>query len=119
MSKAKKPKAYTLTRDKKVIGLYVRTTAAGVSAYVFDRRVNGESRRVTIGRVDDWKLEAARIEARRLATQYDQGIDPRVTAATERAQAEAKRIEGQRHTHTVAAVWAAYIEDRKAAYDAK
>jgi integrase len=64
-------------------------------------------------------LEAARVEARRLATEYDQGNDPRVTAATQRAHAEAARIEGQRHTHVVATVWAAYIADRKAAFDAK
>jgi integrase len=118
MSKAKKqPIAYEMEWDDNVIGLAVRTMKkTGVSAYVFERRVNGVSRRVTIGRagVKEWSLKAARVEARRLATQYDQGLDPKVTAAAERAAAEAKRIEGERHTHAVAAVWAVYIEANKA-----
>ena len=109
----KKPLLYTLAKDSKVTGLYVRTTAAGVAAYVFDRRVNGESRRVTIGRVGEWKLKAARIEARRLATEYDKGKDPRIEAAAKVAAAAASRLEGQRQGLVLAGVWSLYIEDCK------
>ena len=109
----KKPLLYTLAKDSKVTGLYVRTTAAGVAAYVFDRRVNGESRRVTIGRVGDWKLKAARIEARRLATEYDKGKDPRIEAAAKADAAATSRLEGQRQGLVLAGVWDLYIEDCK------
>jgi integrase len=120
MSKAKKPIAYTMKPDKTVTGLSVRTMkATGVSSYVFDGRVAGVKRRWTIGRVDNWKLKAAQVEARRLATDYDKGIDPKAVREAEDAAAEAKRIEGQRHTHTVAPIWAVYIADRKDAYDPK
>jgi hypothetical protein len=114
MSNAKKPViAYTMTADTAVTGLSVRTMkATGVSSYVFDGRVNGVKRRFTIGRTDKskggWTLKAARIEARRLATDYDKGIDPKVTAATERAAAEAKRIVCWKHSggrHRSAPVW--------------
>ncbi|MGO9994130.1 MAG: tyrosine-type recombinase/integrase [Steroidobacteraceae bacterium] len=114
MTKAKKPPLYTLEKDAKVTGLYVRTTTAGgVRSYVFDGRVNGESRRVTIGRVQNWKLKAARIEARRLATDYDQGVDPRIEKAAKAAQAAAGRLEEQRQGLVLEAVWRDYIEDRK------
>jgi integrase len=116
MSKAKQqPIAYEMKWDGKVIGLAVRTMkATGVSSYVFERRVKGVSRRVTIGRVKDWRLKAARDRALELAVEYNKGIDPKVTAAAAARAAEVERIESERHTHTVAAVWAVYIEANKA-----
>lgn len=108
--------AYTLAKDSgrgKVTGLFVRTTAAGVRSYVFDRRVNGESRRVTIGRVGEWKLKAARARALELAVEFSKGIDPRIHAKQEAARADGVRLEKQRQDLVLEAVWRLYIEDRK------
>jgi integrase len=124
MVKTKQPPAYTLEKDKTTRGLFVRTTAptaknpAGVQSYVFDGRVNGQTRRVTIGRVGragqkgGWKLKDARIKARELAAQYDQNIDPRIEKAAKAVQAAASRLEDQRRDLVLGGVWAAYIEDR-------
>ena len=106
---------YTLKPDAKITGLYVRTTTAGgVRSYVFDRRVNGVSRRVTIGRVGEWKLKAARDRALELAVSYSKGLDPRIEAAAKDAQAEGARLEAQRHSLVLEGVWPLYIEDSKA-----
>jgi integrase len=113
----KKPPAYTLVKDAKVTGLFVRTTAAGVAAYVFDRRVKGKgkrrSRRVTIGRVKDWKLKAVRERARELAVSFDKGLDPRLEKKAQRAQADAAQIEAQRQGLVLAGVWPLYMGDCK------
>lgn len=113
MSPSKRLLAYTLAKDSKVTGLFVRTTAAGVSSYVFDRRVNGQSRRVTIGRVGEWKLKAARQRALELAVEFSKGLDPRLVAKQEAAQADAVRLEEQRRDLVLEGVWRLYIEDRQ------
>src|SRR5208282_6885841 len=71
---------YTLKWDRKVIGLALRTTKAGVRSWIFERRLHGQTVRITIGRADDWKRKAVQIKARQLATDFDNGIDPRVVA---------------------------------------
>jgi len=104
---------YTLNWDAKQSGLGVRVTANGARSYVFERRLHGRTVRVTIGSVQDWKLGDARSRARELAVSVDKGRDPRLEAAAERAQAEERRTEAQRGALSVAAAWAAYIEDRR------
>lgn len=116
----KKPPLYTLKKDSKITGLFVRTTAAGVRAYVFDRRLkNGESRRVTIGRVGEWKLKAARERAQELAVEFSKGIDPRIQAKQDADSAAAVRLEEQRKDLVLEGVWRLYIEDRTSAWDSK
>ena len=113
MVKPKKPPAYTLEKDSKARGLFIRTTAAGVRSYVFDGRVNGETRRVTIGRVDEVKLKAARARAVILAGEYSQGKDPRIEKAAKAVQAASARLEEQRRDLVLEGVWRLYIENRK------
>ena len=102
---------YTLHWDEKQAGLAVRVTKAGVRSYVFERRLkSGDTCRLTIGGVSNWKLGDARAKARALCVDVDNGRDPRVDAAAERAQAEAVRAEAQRTDLVFEGVWRAYIE---------
>lgn len=112
-------KAYVIYWDEEVPGLGLRVTANGARAYIFEKRVHGQSVRVTIGTPDAWKLEGARKEARRLVTVVDRGIDPRDEAAQQRAQAEANRVEASRRDLVVEGVWLAYIEARKSKWSAR
>jgi integrase len=106
-------KNYSLYWDASTPHLGVRITETARS-YVYEGRVNSHTFRTTIGAVESWSLKKAQVEARRLTTLVDRGIDPRDEAAAERAKAEATRMEAQRHTHVVATVWQAYIEANKA-----
>ena len=66
--------------DKRVPGFGVRTTAAGARSFVLNYRTRtGRERRITIGACGDWKLKAARDEARDLRRRIDQGEDPLAT----------------------------------------
>ena len=107
-------KKYTLHWDEGTPGLGLRVTNTGIRSYVFEKRVHGRTRRVTIGDPRSWKLHDARVEARRLATLVDRNIDPKDEAAAKRAQADADRLESQRHTHVVSTVWQVYIDTNKA-----
>src|SRR5690606_11830570 len=69
--------------------------------------------------LESWQLDAARKEARRLATVVDRGIDPRIEAADKRAEAEARRAESQRRDLIVSGVWQAYIEARTPKWGAR
>jgi integrase len=63
--------------DKRVPGFGVRVTAAGARSFILNYRTRtGRERRFTIGGVGDWKLKAAREEARALRRRIDQGGDP-------------------------------------------
>lgn len=64
-------------------GLSVRVTQNENRSYIFQSRVSGKSLRITIGDVNVWSLDEARMEARRLQQLCDQGIDPRRNKAEE------------------------------------
>jgi integrase len=82
ISKLPKPKTgnritYDDDGDKRVPGFGVRTTAAGARSFILNYRTRGgRERRITIGAVGDWKIKAAREEARTLRRRIDQGEDP-------------------------------------------
>lgn len=74
-------KPYALYYDgadpKAVKGFGLRVTKAGARAFILNyRNAEGRERRLTIGAFPDWKVVAAREEARRLKREIDQGIDP-------------------------------------------
>lgn len=91
--------------DSEVPGLAVRATPGGKNtptgkrAYIFQGYLNGSTPRLTIGDTKVWNLDGARIEARRLQSLLDQGIDPRdkkreqaeLMAAEKLARAAAKQ----------------------------
>jgi integrase len=109
---------YRVYRDTDTDNLGVRVTSNGARSYIYEARVRvgnkSQSVRTTIGDVKAWTVDKARKEARRLASEViDKHLDPRDEAAAKRAQHEAKRIETQRHTHIVEAVWSEYIDANK------
>jgi integrase len=88
--------------------------------YIFESRLNGRTLRTTIGDVNTFALEDARIEASRLKTLVNQGIDPReqkrqIVAEQEEARAEraaAAELQ-QAQGAVIGAIWTEYLEARK------
>ncbi len=71
--------------DSETPGLGVRVTAPGKrnptgnKAFIFQANMpSGQSIRITIGDTAVWTIDAARVEARTLKKQIDQGLDPGV-----------------------------------------
>ncbi|MCP5273494.1 MAG: integrase family protein [Burkholderiales bacterium] len=97
-----------------VKGLAVRATAGStIKRYIYQSRIEGKTIRVTIGKVDVWKIKAAKEEARRLQTLIDQGIDPRQEAEEKRKKAESVRSESKRKSMLVSEAWNAYLAYQK------
>jgi integrase len=106
-------KGQAFLRDSKSPALRVRVTAGAAKAFVFERKLNRQTIRRTIGDVRSWSIEAARAEARRLAVVLDNGVDPReldrqqdAAKATQKAQASAEAV-------SVREAWDAYLKARK------
>ena len=70
--------------DSEQRGLGLRVTS-GSKAFVFQRRVNGKTARVTIGAWPDMSVDDARERARKMAVMVDDGIDPRRQAKKDQA----------------------------------
>lgn len=100
-------------RDTIVFSLSVRATAGGAKSFVFAVKMYRRNVSLTIGSTSTWDIEAARVEARRMQSLVDQGIDPRV----ERAAIEAAVMEERRKNREVKPpslnAWVKYIEDRR------
>ena len=62
--------------DTEVRGLGLRITKNNARSFVFNYRVKGIERRLTIGSLSDWPLKVVRDEARRLRRIVDQLADP-------------------------------------------
>ena len=113
-------KQQAFMRDSDTKGLRVRVTAAGAKSYVFEKKLNRQTIRRTIGNVSNWSIEAARVEARRLAVMLDSGTDPReverdkqAAAIEKKATAAAKLETANIAALTVGEVWSAYIAERR------
>ncbi|MEO1911764.1 MAG: integrase family protein [Paracoccus sp. (in: a-proteobacteria)] len=70
------PGKQSLIWDSEIRGFGLRIAPGGAKAYVMQRRVGRQTRRVTIGRADDITAEAARKQATILAAEFASGIDP-------------------------------------------
>jgi integrase len=77
-------KPYVIHYDGEVKGFGLRVTR-GASSFVLNYRSHGIERRLTIGSFPDWKVAAAREEAKRLKRLIDQGFDPMGERHEERA----------------------------------
>jgi len=112
-------KQQVFLRDIKAPGLRVRCTAAGAKSYVFERKLNRQTIRKTIGAVADWSIEDARAEARSLAVQVDNGQNPieleRQQAHDKAAQKALDAAKGA----TVGEAWADYLEERQPHWGAR
>ena len=110
-------KQQVFMRDTKAPGLRVRATPAsskhptGFRSFVFEKKLDRQTIRRTIGDVRSWTIEAARIEAARLAVMFNSGTDPR---ALERQQAAAEVAQAAADTAsavTVGDLWPRYLAE--------
>lgn len=105
-------KAQAFLRDSEVPALRVRVTAAGAKSFVFEKKLNRQTIRRTIGAVSDWTIEAARKEAQALAVTLDKGDDPRELDRTkEEAKAQAKAEKERAAKFTFGALMADYANE--------
>jgi integrase len=100
--------------DGKTPGLGLRVTASGARSYIFETRLNGKTLRITIGDLRTWSVGKAQAKATSLKTLTDQGIDPRLQAAEQRAKVEAAQKSARQNALTLGEIWPIYIEQRKA-----
>lgn len=113
-------KYQTILWDSAAPGLGVRATAKGAKAYIFQAKIKGTSTdaRLTIGDPATHRLPAARLEANRLKSLADRGIDPREdkanAIATVKAERAALTMTATRESITLGDVWQTYVDDRKA-----
>ncbi len=108
-----KDKQQAFMRDLATKGLRVRVTSAGAKSYVFEKKLDRQTIRRTIGAVSNWSIEAARIEARRLAVMLDAGTDPREVDRDKQAAAAGKKAAAVSQSLSVSDVWAAYTAERR------
>lgn len=62
--------------DSEVIGLSICVYRSGSRSFVFNYRIAGRQRRLTIGRWPEWNVAAAHEYAKALRRGVDSGIDP-------------------------------------------
>lgn len=86
--------------DAAVRGLGARVTASGAKSWIFNYRIGGRERRITIGDCGAWPIRQARARAQELRRLVDDGGDP--MAARDEA----------RTAPTVADLWRAFAADR-------
>jgi integrase len=86
-------------RDDAIKGFALRVIAAGAKSFVFEGRIKGRMRRVTIGRYPDLSVALARQKALEIRAAVARGDDP----------AEARMME--RHESTFGALVERYLRD--------
>jgi hypothetical protein len=59
-----------------VKGFALRVTKGGAKSFILDYRADGRQRRITLGSYPDWTVQAARVAARNMKRDVDQGLDP-------------------------------------------
>lgn len=102
-------------------GLGLRVRASGGRSYIFQRRLERQNIKITIGSPDNWGIDQVREEAGRLSRLIDKGIDPREQAREEvaakakarseaRLAAEASERERTRTAITLGHAWDAYLQ---------
>lgn len=104
--------------DADVTTLACRATR-GTKAFVFQSVYAGKTLRMTIGNINDWKIDDARSEARRLQTLIDTGIDPRIAKAEKIAESELQQAELRKVKVTFSAAWEDYIQELRTGISAK
>ncbi len=112
-------KQQVFLRDSKAPGLRVRATPAsaknkdGFKSFVFEKKLDRQTIRRTIGDVRAWSIEAARIEAARLAVMFNTGTDPREVQRQQDTDKATKKALAAAHAVTVGEAWSAYLVARQ------
>ena len=70
------PAAQAFFRDDEIRGFALRIIATGAKSFVWEGRVNGRMRRITIGRYPDFTVALARAQALRIRATLADGRDP-------------------------------------------
>jgi integrase len=105
-------KCQAFLRDSEVPALRVRVTNTGTKSFVFEKKLNRQTIRRTIGAVSDWTIEAARKEAQALAVTLNKGDDPReLDRAKAEAKAQAKAEKERAANFTFGALMADYANE--------
>lgn len=104
--------------DADVTTLACRVTS-GAKAFVFQSVFVGKTLRMTIGNVNDWRIEEARAEARRLQTLIDTGIDPRTAKAEKIAALQFQNDKSRRGSVTFSTAWEEYLKELETGISAK
>jgi integrase len=102
-------KDYSFIWDTGAKSLGLQATKGGSKSYVFQSRLHGKPLRITIGSPLAWSIPDARAEANRLQVMVDQGIDPRVVAAEQKAKHQAQETEKAAKKLSAREVWDAYL----------
>ncbi len=66
----------TFYRDDELRGFALRVTSGGAKSFVFERRIKGPVRRITLGRFEDLTIARARRKAERMAGEIADDQDP-------------------------------------------
>ncbi|EAA1976034.1 integrase family protein [Salmonella enterica] len=111
-------KKQTFLWDTDVTTLACRATS-GAKAFVFQSVYAGKTLRMTIGNINDWKIDDARAEARRLQTLIDTGIDPRIAKAEKIAEAESQQAESRKTKVSFSMAWEDYLLELRTGISAK
>lgn len=98
------PKGQSIFWDAKTPGLGLRITKNGVKSFILQSRLRGKTVRLTIGQFGTWDIQAAQVEARRLAVSIDRGIDPRIKNVKAVAAKEEPAL----------SIWLEYIKQKEA-----
>ena len=95
-------KGQLFIRDANIKGFGVRITTKGTKSFIFEKRVNGQVRRITIGKYGALTVDQAKKRAIQLAGQIVSGFDP---------IAEKKRILSE--AVTLGQAYEAFLKARK------
>jgi len=95
-------KGYAIHWDEKLAGFGLRVTSTGVKAFIFQKRINGKDKRITLGKYGALTAEQSRKLAVKLAGEIAGGGDP----IAERKEKELKGV-------TLGQAFADYLATRK------
>jgi len=95
--------------------LKVRLTSGGSKSYVFESRLHGATKRITLGDVNVWSVKDARKKAVEFKQMCDNGINPRTLELEKQEQVQRARAEKERvKKYTVMALLSHYADELEA-----
>lgn len=99
--------------DSSTSGFGVKVTPNNKKTYIFQGRVGSTTRRITIGKIKDWRLTDAREKAKELAVMCTQGIDPKVEK-DKRIKSDQEYLKTEKRKETLfKEAWNIYLEENK------